>query len=394
MPYSTPGVGPHFHFHRDEDSSDSEDGALNPSHHDSSLKSSSSAPHMRTHRLRTRPASSPVSGSSSPSTSSPKLVHFPAPDAGLEKVRVFRRRARPTSVFVPMADQTETETETETDKNLPLRWDGAFATMFPRSPTRLAPRTLGAEWGYALYTPDVPRRRPGQHDAAREMWLTGVGAHPPSGLSPWTPPDATLTSTQTDADGSLALVGTLLARNVAFEKHVSIHFTLDGWSTTSDVYARTSMPLCTLPRSPSATKPSPGWDRFTFRMPLAGYSKDAETGGLSARELVLTVHFATLYVRADGVAPYVRLVWSVMPSPLPCTFTDTIPQAAGQGWTGAGAGGAGSGGITTAGGTTAWASAGCIGRSKTIIPDIRAPIPHTAGIMAAARAQRVSATAR
>ncbi|KAJ7911309.1 hypothetical protein B0H13DRAFT_2660564 [Mycena leptocephala] len=369
MPYSTPGVGLHFHFHRDEDSSDSEDGALNPSHHDvpisssphrraastpvlllcngkplkSSLKSSSSAPHMRTHRLRARPASSPVSGSSSPSTSSPKLVHFPAPDAGLEKVTVFRRRARPTSVFVPMADQTETETETETDRNLPLRWDGAFAAVFPRSPTRLAPRTLGAEWGYALYTPDVPRASdPGSMMLLEKMWLTGVGAHPPSGLSPWTPPDATLTSTQTDADGSLALVGTLLARNVAFEKHVSIHFTLDGWSTTSDVYARYVDAAVHPPRSPSATKPGPGWDRFTFRIPLADYSKDAETGGLSARELVLAVHFATPYVRADGVAPY---VW-----------------CAGQGWTGTGAGGAGeSGGITTAGGTTAWVSAGCIG---------------------------------
>jgi hypothetical protein len=106
MPYSTP----HFHFYREEDSSDDEDGALNPFHHNapipsprqraastpvflvcdskplkSSLKSSTSAPHMPSHRLHTRPAFSPGSSSLSLSNSFPKVVHFPAPDAGLEK---------------------------------------------------------------------------------------------------------------------------------------------------------------------------------------------------------------------------------------------------------------------------------------------------------------------
>jgi hypothetical protein len=93
-------------------------------------------------------------------------------------------------------------------------------------------------------------------------------------------------------------------RNVAFEKHVSIHFTLDDWCTTSDVYARYVDAAVHPPGSPSAKKLGPGWDRFTFRIPLADYSKDVDTGGLSARKLILAVHFTTPYVRADGAAPY------------------------------------------------------------------------------------------
>ncbi|KAJ7909997.1 hypothetical protein B0H13DRAFT_2661285 [Mycena leptocephala] len=245
-----------------------------------------------------------------------------------------------------------------------------------------APRTLGAEWGYALYTPDVPRASdPGSMMLLEKMWLTGVGA---TALSP---------------------LSALLACNVAFEKHVSIHFTLDGWSTTSDVYARYVDAAVHPPRSPSATKPGPGWDRFTFRIPLADYSKDAETpraGCLlvsSSSQCTSPHHMCvqTAWHRTSGVLDKAGPVQAQVAR--------------------------GSGGITTAGGTTAWVSARCIGvrpnlislesacadpfsdlfvfsntadprlRSKTTIPDIRAPIPRTAGILAAARAQRVSTTA-
>lgn len=131
----------------------------------------------------------------------------------------------------------------------------------------------------------------------------------PSGFSPWTPHDASLTSTQTDADGPLTLVGTLLAHNAAFEKHLSVHFTLDGWSTTSDVCARyVDAGTAVHPPSPCSPPPfpGPGWDRFAFHIPLADYAgKDAEMGGLCARELALAVRFTAPYVRADGVAPYI-----------------------------------------------------------------------------------------
>jgi hypothetical protein len=90
-------------------------------------------------------------------------------------------------------------------------------------------------------------------------------------------------------------------RNVAFEKYVSVRFTLDGWSTMSNMYACYVEAAVHPPPSPSATELGPGWDCFTFCIPLADYSKDAETGGLSARELILAVRFTTPYMHADGV---------------------------------------------------------------------------------------------
>ncbi|KAJ7921827.1 hypothetical protein B0H13DRAFT_2414196 [Mycena leptocephala] len=360
MPYSPPGAasGSHFHFHRDEDSSDSEDGALNTYHHNahipsprpraastpvpllsngkqlkSSLKSSSSESHLHNHRLRTWSASSLVSCSSLPSASSAKVVHFPAPDAGLEEVTVFKLRACPANVLIPLNDQTETDVETEAERDVLLRWGGAVAVSprspSPPSPSPLTPHAIGAEWGYALYTPDVPcASDAGSMVLLETMCLAGVGARAPSGFSPWTPHDASLTSTQTDADGPLTLVGTLLAHNAAFEKHLSVHFTLDGWSTTSDVCAR-YVDAGTAVHPPSLCSPppvpGPGWDRFAFHIPLADYAgKDAEMGGLCARELALAVRFTAPYVRADGVAPY---IWCA--------------AGQGHGWTGTGAAGTG-----------------------------------------------------
>ncbi|KAJ7485777.1 hypothetical protein FB451DRAFT_1230995 [Mycena latifolia] len=38
------------------------------------------------------------------------------------------------------------------------------------------------------------------------------------------------------------LRGTLLARNAAFEKHLSVRFTLDAWGTAGEVRARCALP--------------------------------------------------------------------------------------------------------------------------------------------------------
>ncbi|KAJ7910014.1 hypothetical protein B0H13DRAFT_1877199 [Mycena leptocephala] len=216
-----------------------------------------------------------------------------------------------------------------------------------------APRTLGAEWGYALYTPDVPRASdPGSMMLLEKMWLTGVGAHPPSGLSHgrrWMRPSQVPKPPQT----ALSPLSALLACNVAFEKHVSIHFTLDGWSTTSDVYARYVDALCTLHARRVQQSPA---RLGSFHIPHpAGRLQQGRgdaAGGLSARELVLAVHFATPYVRADGVAPWRGEWWD-----------------------------------NNAGGTTAWVSARCIGTpacaAKLPSRTYARPSPY-AGILAAA----------
>ncbi|KAJ7146459.1 hypothetical protein C8R44DRAFT_15325 [Mycena epipterygia] len=213
----------------------------------SSLKSSSSAPHMPSHHLRARSAPSTPSlslsaagdiGATSPEAESPgtpKNVHFPAPDNGLETVLLFKRSARPASVGHP-DEETETETETDRDSSTMMRWAGGITHHssgfpFPRSP--LAPprrdhhnaKGVHSPWRYALDAPGVPRK-PDAGSMVLVESLRLVGGDPSSRQS--------TSSTPTE----LTLTGTLLARNAAFEKHLFVRFTLDGWCTTSEVGAR------------------------------------------------------------------------------------------------------------------------------------------------------------
>ncbi|KAJ7239792.1 hypothetical protein B0H12DRAFT_77955 [Mycena haematopus] len=129
----------------------------------------------------------------------------------------------------------------------------------------------------------------------------------------------------------LTLHGTLLARNAAFEKHVFVRFTLDGWCTTSEVGARYVGGAASPFRLASYgdrieqegqgekheaedEEPGPGWDRFAFSIRLTDYAHSATSPedrtpsglgrGLEGRTLVLVARFFAPWVRAGGVAPY------------------------------------------------------------------------------------------
>ncbi|KAF7292173.1 CBM21 domain-containing protein [Mycena indigotica] len=281
----------------------------------SSLKSSRSAPHVPSHHLRARsapstPALSP-SGTGTPeeleeehdpaafaaalglegeyveSPSTPKAVHFPPPDDGLETVRVFKRTARPASVSFPLGAEDETETETETDSG--VRWvssaaaaagsgrEGGRRTVsspLNPSPRMAEERKEGEEWRYVVDAPGIPRAR----DGASMVVLESVTLE--------TPP------------GELHLRGTLLVRNAAFEKHVFVRFTLDGWLTTSEVGARYL-------ESTTASDPGPGWDRFGFSIRLTDYAHVQKGRGLVGRELEMVARFCVPWVAEGGAAPYV-----------------------------------------------------------------------------------------
>ncbi|KAJ7631686.1 hypothetical protein DFH06DRAFT_699814 [Mycena polygramma] len=417
----------------------------------SSLKSSSSAPQMPSHHLRARSAPStpclagvevnPTSPEAeSPGTPTSKAVHFPAPDAGLEDIRLFKRSARPASVSFPLDEETETETEGEnSNSGTNVRWSGGvFAGgsnnsdrgyPFPkvvRSPLNPMTRTTGVgarhphphhtaqhhsmlspmsspslhpphssrshsahgkqeeeglAWRYALHAPGIPRVVSQETEGGCMVVLEGLGfADPPS-------------STAT-TENELTLHGTLLARNAAFEKHVFVRFTLDGWCTTSEVGARWvgSASAADSPfgagwgsnSSPShlngeqvggkqgggeqggkeqggKEEPGPGWDRFAFSIRLTDYAHSRvggssgdprlrETGlggigrGLEGRELVLVGRFFAPWVRAGGVGPY-RWCDTLSPtSTSPATQSGTDVSPSGRAWVGFGNGGqAGSG---------------------------------------------------
>ena len=69
------------------------------------------------------------------------------------------------------------------------------------------------------------------------------------------------------------LRGSILVKNVAFEKLVALRFTLDNWQTTSEVTCKF---VCSLPALPppfppereAIAAPKVGWDRFSFLIRL------------------------------------------------------------------------------------------------------------------------------
>ena len=95
------------------------------------------------------------------------------------------------------------------------------------------------------------------------------------------------------------LCGSVLVKNVAFEKSVALRFTLDNWQTTSEVVCRH---VCNLPSLPSPFPPertSPGspqltWDRFSFVVRL----EDVERK-LAERTIVFAARF-----KAPGVGEW------------------------------------------------------------------------------------------
>ncbi|KAG8765153.1 hypothetical protein FRC15_007180 [Serendipita sp. 397] len=92
------------------------------------------------------------------------------------------------------------------------------------------------------------------------------------------------------------LRGSILVKNVAFEKGVAIRFTLDNWQTTSEVVCQY---VCSLPGLPSPFPPeriAPGtqplsWDRFSFVIRL----EDVERK-LAERTIYLVARYSAVGV--------------------------------------------------------------------------------------------------
>lgn len=230
----------------------------NGKHLKSSLKSSSSSPSIvgdfsRAKHLRAQ---------SAPSTPNlHKNVHFA--ESGLESVRLFNRTGKPMSVSKPPGDETETETEAE--NSTADRGTGSFP--FPLSPSA---SSLGLS---------VPASQNFVHEIDTAPQKSSVIPAPsPSPLANVHLETVTLPRTRPPT-----LRGTVLVRNVAFEKNVAVRFTLDDWQTTSEVACKHVVSLPGLPppfprfeakkdegdvasRIVSGLHPAaatgPSWDRF------------------------------------------------------------------------------------------------------------------------------------
>ncbi|KAL1413192.1 hypothetical protein Q8F55_000943 [Vanrija albida] len=73
---------------------------------------------------------------------------------------------------------------------------------------------------------------------------------------------------------SLALRGTVIARNVAFQKFIAVRFTLDHWQTVSEVAGTHIVHI------PSGTTGDEGWDRFGFTVRLDDFKRKIEERSL------------------------------------------------------------------------------------------------------------------
>ncbi|CCM02744.1 uncharacterized protein FIBRA_04852 [Fibroporia radiculosa] len=247
-----------------------------------SLKSSNSSPNIPD--ALTRAGTKHLRAQSAPSTpAGPKNVHFAEKDQGLETVRVFSRSGKPASLSKPPGDETETETEVEVNGNA-LGLAGQNAYPFPSL-------TASAAGELPLYEIDASPER--------------TSSVPVSNPSPYA--NVHLETLALPRTRPPALRGTVLVRNIAFEKRVAVRFTLDEWQTTSEVSCRHVVSLPSLPppfphaktvgdlagsiaNGEGAAKEEegrPSWDRFSFTIRLEDYEHK-----LAERTLFMVVRYS------------------------------------------------------------------------------------------------------
>ncbi|OSD00901.1 carbohydrate-binding module family 21 protein [Trametes coccinea BRFM310] len=237
----------------------------------SSLKSSSSTPNIADLPMKHMRAQS---APSTPSTI--KNVHFADKDSGLETVRVYNRSGKPASLSKPQGEETETETEAESSFPFPL---------LPTSPVSQNPApTLIYEIDPSTErTHPIPKPNPSPYANVFLETLALPRTRPPT------------------------LRGTVLVRNLSFEKTVAVRFTLDDWQTTSEVLCKHVVSLPGLPppfprartmgdiaATLASGQPAeeekettgPTWDRFSFTIRLEDYEAK-----LAERTLFLVVRY-------------------------------------------------------------------------------------------------------
>ncbi|KAG6860630.1 hypothetical protein C0995_009219, partial [Termitomyces sp. Mi166 len=245
----------------------------------SSLKSSPSSP-----SIPSTPAPGRARAASTPNTPVldqhvPKNVHFPSND--LATVRFYSRSARPASLS--LLDGADTETETESERPQP-----ESERPQPES-ERPQPKTTVHTLDTVLSSP-VPALSPPPHANVHleSLALHRASNHPPISSS---------------SAPHLSLKGTLLVRNLAYEKTVAVRFTLDDWDTTSEVLAHYAASLPALPpalyvpgsglsttttTTSSTVEQGGAWDRFAFSIRLDDYAPS-----LAQRTLWLVARYAT-----------------------------------------------------------------------------------------------------
>jgi hypothetical protein len=214
---------------------------------------------------------------STPTSHAPKNVHFPDTDIGLASIRIFSRSARPAAVSTP-DDETETEGEEQPSNGFP------FPKLTPTAPT------FEMDTAISSVVP-VTNHSPRANILIESLTFSSKGTNP-------------------------HLSGTLLVRNLAYEKHVAVRFTLDEWQTISEVRAQYVASIPSLPPVFSRSSLSKttvgdlvgpgvdkcGWDQFSFLIRLEDYahSLGSRVLWLAARYRVHATYLSPTDVSGPG----------------------------------------------------------------------------------------------
>ncbi|KAJ3574439.1 hypothetical protein NP233_g1773 [Leucocoprinus birnbaumii] len=243
-------------------------------------------------------------------------------------VRLFKRSAKPANLLrKPNGEDTETETEGElsTGSSGIIRGATAVSLAFPKSPLghhhhHHPPQSIQYEIDEAESS-TVPMKNPPPY---ANTYLESLTYSPKS-----------------TSGAPQSLSGTLLVRNLAYEKQVAVRFTMDDWQTTSEVSARHATSLHTLPTefmsSSSLTYGDvaqalsdggvPQWDRFRFMIRLEDYAAN-----LSKRKMFLVIR----YIAKPSTGPIeswdnnkgrnYKIVFKQVLQPTPSASTTTTPS--------------------------------------------------------------------
>jgi hypothetical protein len=204
-------------------------------------------------------------------SSSRKSVRFKDTGDGLESIRLFHATGRPSALFDPDSDtESDADADADTDDASSLSSlfqrlirAGAAPVATPPAPLKVTQMPLIP----SLYIPPNPN-----------VYLESIS---PILIASARPP---------------LLRGTVRVRNIAYEKRVAARFTIDDWTTVSEVLARYTGPAISGAHNHHGDGDDGKWDRFAFSISLEFYAPrraGASSHSQHGFTLLLAVRFTT-----------------------------------------------------------------------------------------------------
>jgi len=216
----------------------------------------------------------------SSSSSSRKSVRFKDTDDGLVSIRLFHATGRPSALLDP--DDPDTESASDSDAET----DDSSSTVSSPFQRLIRAAVLATPPPAPLKVTQMPRIPSLCIPPNPYVYLESIS---PILLASAPPP---------------TLHGTVRVRNIAYEKRVAARFTIDNWTTVSEVLARYTDPAISGALAHHrAEGDDDRWDQFAFSISLEFYASRRLASGSSRS------HAFTLLLAVSFTAPGVGEWW-------------------------------------------------------------------------------------